>query len=183
MPSPLRPNPRLLSALVLCVAWGGARCAAQSARDAAGLDVLDNKSAARLLVDEIKPEYPPLAKVNYIQGSVRVQLRVTREGHVAEAHIVRGHPFLAEATLQAVRHWIYRPLARGSEVREFLTFVDVKFSLRGRNLENLPPTPEQDLDRQVQPPALLGDAPADPSPDAVRMRVLVGAKGHVLDEE
>lgn len=145
--------------------------------------VLDSKAASRLLVDEVKPDYPTLAKVNYIQGSVRVLLRVTREGHVAEVHVVHGHPFLAEAALQAVRRWVYRPLKRGAEAAGFTTYVDVKFALRTRSLERLPPTPVKDLDRQVQPPVLLGESPGEAPAELVRMRVLVGPKGHALDSE
>src|SRR5216117_704851 len=85
--------------------------AAQTGSPAPDAVLLDSKSASRMLVNEVKPEYPALAKVNYIQGAVRMQLRVTREGRVVEAHVVRGHPFLAEAALQAVRRWMYRPLS------------------------------------------------------------------------
>jgi TonB family protein len=144
---------------------------------------LDHHAAARRLLSEEKPEYPALAKANYIQGAVRLGLRVTREGRVGEAHVIRGHPFLAEAALQAVRRWVYRPLRRGSEATEFQTVVDVKFSLRARSVERLPPQPERDLDRQVRPPALLGRPEASESAPSVRMRVLVGATGQTLDSE
>lgn len=145
--------------------------------------VLNSKEATRLLIDEVKPEYPALAKVNYIQGLVRLQLRVTPEGHVSTVHIVRGHPFLAEAALQAARHWLYRPFKSGAQAMGFTTFVDVRFSLHPHSLEQLPPAPEKDLDREVKPPALLASAPEDTAPASVRMRVLVGDKGHVLDAQ
>src|SRR6266581_2708159 len=108
--------------------------AAQTNSPAPDPVLLDSKSASRMLLNEVKPEYPALAKVNYIQGAVRMQLQVTREGRVAEAHVVRGHPFLAEAALQAVRRWMYRPLKRGSQATEFSTFVDVRFALHGGKL-------------------------------------------------
>lgn len=189
------PHSALLDALMLSVALQAAHSPARAAQadqafassqsDSSVNDspMVDSKMASKLLIDEVRPEYPPLAKLNYIQGSVRVQLRVTREGKVLEAHVVHGHPFLAEATLQAVRHWVYRPLRRGSQASGFLTVVDVKFSLHGRTAERLPPTPEQDLNRQVHPPALLGSPVASGSVEAVRMRVLVGDKGRVLDAE
>src|SRR5438876_398304 len=67
--------------------------AAQTGSPAPDADLLDSKSASRMLVNEVKPEYPALAKLNYIQGAVRMQLRVTREGRVVEAHVVRGRAF------------------------------------------------------------------------------------------
>src|SRR2546422_497693 len=102
---------------------------------------------------------------------------------VAQAHVVRGHPFLAEAALQAVRRWMYRPLKRGSQATEFSTFVDVRFALHGKKIDQMPPQPERDLDRQVRPPVLLRKPAGSWSPGSVRMRVLVGAKGQTLDSE
>src|SRR5438094_5490805 len=157
--------------------------AAQTNSPAPDPVLLDSTSASRMLVNEVKPEYPALAKVNYIQGAVRMQLRVTREGRVVEAHVVRGHPFLAEAALQAVRRWMYRPLKRGPQATEFSTFVDVRFALHGKKIDQMPPQPERDLDRQVRPPVLLRKPAGSWSPGSVRMRVLVGAKGQTLDSE
>ena len=171
-----------LALSMLCLIMTAAS-AAQTGPTAPSGAVLESKAATRLLIDEVKPDYPALAKVNYIQGSVRLLLRVTREGRVAEVHVVHGHPFLAEAALQAARRWVYRPLKKGSQALEFTTFVDVRFALHTRKIEQLPPTPEKDLDRQVQPPVLLGSLPEEPPADLVRMRVLVGPKGHALDSE
>ena len=156
---------------------------AQTGSPAPDSVLLDSKSASRMLLSEVKPEYPALAKVNYIQGAVRMQLRVSREGQVAEAHVVRGHPFLAEAALQAVRRWMYRPLKRGSQATEFSTFVDVRFALHGRKIDQMPPQPDRDLDRQIRPPVLLRKPAGSWSLGSVRMRVLVGAKGQTLDSE
>lgn len=166
----------------LCVATT-AVLAAQTPKRTSDPLVLSSKEASRLVLNEVKPEYPALAKVNYIQGLVRLQLRVTPEGRVAMVHIVRGHPFLAEAALQAARHWIYRPFKRGAEAEGFTTFVNVRFSLHPHNLEQLPPAPEKDLDREVKPPTLLASEPEDAVPGSVRMRVLVGDQGHVLDAQ
>src|SRR5947208_16557108 len=113
--------------------------------------LLDSRSAARMLLSEVKPEYPALAKVNYIQGSVRMQLRVTPEGRVVDAHVIHGHPFLAEAALQAVRRWVYRLLRRVSAAAEFSIFVDVKFVLHTRRIDRMPLQPERDRDRIVPP--------------------------------
>src|SRR5438309_5040351 len=157
--------------------------AAQTNSPAPDPVLLDSKSASRMLLSEVKPEYPALAKVNYIQGSVRMQLRVTPEGRVVDAHVIHGHPFLAEAALQAVRRWVYRPLRRGSAAAEFSTFVDVKFALHTRRIDRMPPQPERDLDRQVRPPVPLRKPASSDSGDSVRMRVLIGAKGQILDTQ
>jgi TonB family protein len=168
--------------------------------------VLSSKSAARLIDTQVSPEYPPLAKVNYIQGSVRVKVRVGRDGRVEEAHVISGHAFLAESSLRAVHQWLYRPLylERATIATEFVTFVQIKFSLHVRKEEHLPPRPEQDLDRQVRPPELIpkGGESEDSAPDlarplstahaagpptmagtSIRIRVLVSDSGRALDSE
>ncbi len=143
--------------------------------------VLDNRTASRLILTQVKPEYPPLAKHNYIQGQVRMQVMVTREGRVREVHVVHGHPFLAASALKAVRRWLYRPFRTGSEPAEFLTVVEVNFALHIKNIEQLPRQPERDLNRQVRPAEIL-EKPAALAPTAtVRLRVLVSDEGRVID--
>jgi TonB family protein len=147
--------------------------------------VLNSKEASRLILNQMKPEYPALAKVNYIQGSVRMRLRITREGRVSEAHVIRGHPFLAAEALNAARHWIYRMPKNGTAKDGFLTFVDINFKLRQRHVERLPPQPELDLDRQVQPPTVVQkpDCAGALTTSRMRVRVLVGPDGRALDAE
>ena len=78
---------------------------------------------------------------------------------------------------------MYRPLKRGPQATEFSTFVDVRFALHGKKIDQMPPQPERDLDRQVRPPVLLRKPAGSWSTGSVRMRVLVGAKGQTLDSE
>jgi len=144
---------------------------------------LNSKQATSLVLDQAKPEYPPLAKVNYIQGHVRVQVEIARDGKVAQAHVVRGHPILAASALKAARGWIYRPLQTPSGPSGFLTTVEVKFSLRPHKMDTVPSQAERDLSRQVKPPEVIG-RPADPSPTAVvHMRLLLNDQGQVIDAE
>src|SRR5438552_2060882 len=89
--------------------------AAQTGSPAPDAVLLDSKSASRMLVNEVKPEYPALAKVNYIQGAVRMQLRVTREGR----------------DVGAVRHraeqWTFRPARWGTRPGPW--YLDVHVSV------------------------------------------------------
>jgi TonB family protein len=145
--------------------------------------VVDAKKASRLVLNQVVPEYPTLAKVNYIQGQVRMQLEVTEEGKVRHAHVLHGHPFLAVAALKAVRRWLYRPLMTAVGPSDFLTLVDVKFSLRVRKVDFFPREPEKDLDRRIQPPVVL-ERPVDCTPtSSVRLRLLLGDDGQIIDSE
>lgn len=174
-----------LSATALVTAcWLGILPAAgQMPADEADPVFLDAGKAVKFVVKREPPEYPPLAKLNYIQGRVRVQVVVTKEGRVQEAHVVRGHPFLAVATLKAIRNWLFPPAKARPGPEEFQTLVEVKFSLRVKKVGQLPRQPEQDLTRQVRPPEVLERPPGTASAAAVRLRLLVSSEGRVVDSQ
>jgi TonB family protein len=145
--------------------------------------VVDPKKVSRLVLNQVIPEYPTLAKVNYIQGQVRVQLEVTREGRVRHAHVLHGHPFLAASALKAVRRWLYLPLMTAVGPSNFLTVVNVNFSLRIWKVELLPREPEKDLDRRIQPPIVLEKTVEHAPTSSVRLRLLLGDDGQIIDSE
>lgn len=140
---------------------------------------LNRKAATTLIVEQVKPEYPALAKVNYIQGKVRLQVLVSPEGKVTRANVVQGHPFLAAAALKAVRRWLYLPFKTASGPLPFVTLVDMNFALRNIKRDQVPPEPEQDLSRQIRPPAML--TPPSAQARVRHVRVLVNDDGQVLD--
>ena len=145
---------------------------------------LGAKQASRLLLSQDIPEYPVLAKVNYIQGRVLVQLVVSPDGTVASAHVLSGNPLLAAAVLDAVRTWHYRPYVTKGSPASFQTEVSVNFALGRKEPDLIPLQAESDFRRQVKPPEVLAGpenvAAADPS---VRLRLLVSDKGNVMDLE
>jgi len=171
---------RVLALLVGCGVWI-LPASAEGPPASAGVENLDPKKAAKLVVKREVPEYPALAKVNFIQGSVRMMVKVTDQGQISEAHVVVGHPFLAVAALNAIRKWLFRPARARPGPAEFQTYVDVNFALRFKKLEQLPDKPERDLLRQIHPPELV-EKSLDPAAAAtVRLRLLVSAEGSVLD--
>ncbi len=170
-------------ALVVLLLAGASSANAQGDLTAPATVVLKSKTATKLLVDQEKPEYPTLAKVNYIQGSVRLQVMVDPKGKVREAHVLKGHAFLAAAALKSIRNWVYRPYKTDTGPSDFSTFVDVNFALRIQKVNELPPQPEDFLSRQVKPPAVLAASPAAPGATTLRLRVLVSAEGSAMDSE
>ena len=141
------------------------------------------KQADKYLVRHDTPEYPTLAKINYIQGQVRLLATVSRAGKVVEAHVISGHPFLAVAALIAVRRWVFRPAESRPGPADFQTYVNVHFSLRVQRIGQLPQEPEHDLKRQIHPPELVAAPLASRDSDVVRMRVLVGSEGQAEDSQ
>jgi TonB family protein len=145
--------------------------------------ILDTKAAKRLVQDQTSPEYPPIARINYIQGHVAVQIAVGRNGKVTWTHVLRGNPLLAASALKAIRRWIYHPVETASGPSAFLTTVDVKFALRAGEQDQIPRHAERDLSRQIKPPEVIG-RPADPPPTGVvHLRLLLDDQGQVIDSE
>jgi TonB family protein len=145
--------------------------------------MLDREAATRLVQDQAAPEYPLVARINYIQGHVQVQIVVAHDGKVERAHVVHGNPILAASALKAIRRWIYHPLLTPSGPSAFLTTVDLQFALRLRKVDRMPPNAELDLSRQIKPPEVIG-RPADPPPtNVVHMRLLLNDQGQVIDSE
>jgi protein TonB len=83
---------------------------------------------ARLL-RMIRPEYPPVAKMARIVGTVRLRAIIDAKGKIAQLKIVDGHPLLAAAALAAVEKWRYNPTFLNGEPVEVATEIIVHFKL------------------------------------------------------
>jgi TonB family protein len=177
---------RLMGCAPLALVWAllwAPLAHAQADASAANLVNLDRKAVSKLQIKIEPPAYPAVAKVNYIQGKVRLRIFVSSQGRVTNAHILKGHPFLAAAAMEAVRNWVYRPYRVGKQASEFTTLVSIHFTLRPKVLTDLPPSAERDLEARIEPPRLENE-PADPPTDThVRLRVLVDSEGHALDTQ
>jgi len=143
---------------------------------------LGSRAAARLLIHVAKPDYPAIAKVNFIQGRVKLEITVNPGGKVVEVHVMEGEPLLAAAAFKAVRKWLYRPYVAPGGPAPFSTDVVINFALHPRTFGGrFPENAEGDLEKQVHPPEVVARPHADPSAVGVRLRVLVDSEGKVLD--
>jgi len=75
------------------------------------------------------PVYPPLARAARVQGTVRLEGILGKDGRVRELRVISGHPLLAPAALEAVRQWIYKPTLLNGEAVEVVAPIDVNFTL------------------------------------------------------
>jgi periplasmic protein TonB len=74
-------------------------------------------------------QYPPLAKQARIQGVVRLNAIIGRDGSIQNLQVVSGHPLLAPAAIDAVKRWVYQPTLLNGEPVEVVTVIDVNFTL------------------------------------------------------
>ena len=82
-----------------------------------------------LLLTKVNPEYPPEAKQARIQGEVILKVNIAEDGTVKQVELISGHPMLAQAAIDAVQKWIYRPYELNSTPVEVETQVRVDFTL------------------------------------------------------
>jgi protein TonB len=75
------------------------------------------------------PEYPPLAKMARIQGVVKLQAIISKDGTIQDLKVISGHPLLVKAALDAVSRWRYQPTLLNGEPVEVETEIDVNFTL------------------------------------------------------
>lgn len=83
------------------------------------------------LVHRVQPEYPALARQARVQGQVVLQAIISRDGAIENLQVLRGHPMLVQAAIDAVRQWRYRPYVLNGEPVEVETQVTVNFILGG----------------------------------------------------
>ena len=84
-----------------------------------------------LLVHQVKPTYPPLARQARIQGTVVLQAVISKDGSIENLHLISGHPMLAPAAMDAVKQWKYKPYFLNGEPVEVETTINVNFTLAG----------------------------------------------------
>jgi periplasmic protein TonB len=85
--------------------------------------------AAAKLVAQTKPVYPPLARQGRVEGRVRLEAVVGRDGSVENLKLVSGKPLLNSAAILAVKQWRYQPTLLNGVPVEVVTTVDVDFRL------------------------------------------------------
>jgi TonB family protein len=82
-----------------------------------------------LLLSKVDPIYPAAAKAGRVQGTVVLQAKIGKDGHVSDLHVVSGPALLQEAAVDAVNQWTYRPYLLNGNPVEVMTTVNVVFML------------------------------------------------------
>jgi len=90
---------------------------------------MGGKIMAASLVNRVQPVYPEEARERRISGTVRLHIIVAKDGSVQQIEIISGDPLLIEASVDAVRHWRYRPTLLNGQPVEVDSTIDLIFSL------------------------------------------------------
>lgn len=88
--------------------------------------------AEGLVVSKVIPQYPPEAKKAGIQGTVVLLIKIGKDGHPHDIQFVSGVPQLADAAIEAVKQWQYKPYLLNGQPTEVETAVQLNFTLHRR---------------------------------------------------
>lgn len=81
------------------------------------------------LISHPGPVYPVEAKKAGIEGTVRLEVLIGKDGAIKDLVVLSGDPVLARAAVDAVWRWEYRPTSVNRVPVEVITEVDVNFAL------------------------------------------------------
>lgn len=84
------------------------------------------------LVKKSPPVYPALAKMRRIQGTVILAAVIGKDGTIRDLEVLASpSPLLADAAMDSVKSWQYKPYLLNGAPVEVETIVNVVFSLGG----------------------------------------------------
>ena len=81
------------------------------------------------LVNFPKPSYPALAQRAGLQGIVKLQVRVKKDGSIEVQKLLEGDPALADAAIAAVKDWRAKPAWINGKPVEVISTVTFNFQL------------------------------------------------------
>jgi TonB family protein len=89
------------------------------------------KSLQENLLSQMPPVYPPAAKKAGVQGSVVLNIIVSKEGVPTALTVASGPEELQKSAMDAVRQWRYKPYLLNGDPIEVESTVTVIYTLKG----------------------------------------------------
>ncbi len=82
------------------------------------------------MIRSVKVVYPPAAKEAGVEGRVILEAIVDKEGGIRKVKVVKGHPQLDAAAVEAVKQWRYEPAKKDGKPVVVQMTVTVAFKLQ-----------------------------------------------------
>ena len=83
------------------------------------------------LIHDVPPQYPPEAGRSRLEGAVVLMAVIGKDGSVMDVRVESGLPILAEAAIDAVKQWRYKPYMIDGEPVEVDSRITINFTLSG----------------------------------------------------
>ena len=84
---------------------------------------------AAALINQIQPEYPAMARMAHVWGTVKLRAIIGTDGRIRQLEVLSGPALLQAAAVAAVRNWRYRPTMLSGTAVEVETLITVNFVL------------------------------------------------------
>ena len=81
------------------------------------------------LIHDVAPQYPPEAGRARIEGTVVLMAVIGTDGSVKDVGVESGLPILAQAAIDAVKQWRYKPYMRDGQPVEVDSRITINFTL------------------------------------------------------
>jgi protein TonB len=81
------------------------------------------------ILRKVLPVYPELAKRARVESVVILEVNVDEEGNVTNIRVLKSHPLLEQAAIEAVKQWKYSPTLLNNEPVPVVATVTVEFKL------------------------------------------------------
>lgn len=78
---------------------------------------------------DVKPIYPAIAKAAKVSAIVILEATIAKDGKVKDIKVLRGHPMLDQAAIDAVQQWEYTPTTLNGQPVDIIMTVTVNFQL------------------------------------------------------
>jgi TonB family protein len=75
------------------------------------------------------PTYPPLGRQARVEGTVRVQAVIGKDGHVIHEDLISGHPLLVSQAKECIQQWVFQPMTINGDPVEVVTELEMSFTL------------------------------------------------------
>lgn len=85
---------------------------------------------APVKVTNVPPTYPELARQTRVEHIVILETVIDESGNVTSVRVLRGHPLLNQAALEAVQRWKFTPARLNDEAIPVVMTVTVQFRLQ-----------------------------------------------------
>jgi periplasmic protein TonB len=82
------------------------------------------------IVYQVMPVYPTIARSTRTSGTVYLIGVIATDGSIQSLHVIKGHPLLVGAALDAVRQWRYKPTILNGQPVEVEAPIEVTFTLQ-----------------------------------------------------
>jgi TonB family protein len=96
-------------------------------------------STALEAIKIVKAPYPYGAREKQLQGQVWVKILVSETGDVESAGVISGDPVLADAALQAVKKWKFKPFLKNGKPIKVSTKLPFDFAYADKVSDQTPP--------------------------------------------